>query len=710
MSDHINIFPAPEGFGSTALNPQIQSYADLVYRTKSLLGWPGSQIELTDAQWASIIDESIETWTQWEGNRKEEVLVFCANRYRKGCGIKLDDLVQVGCNTNYCNRVMHTSTVTSTELICDNLGTFTAYLSVTPFTYPTPFNPLDPYSVAFSGISGQNFYLYYDPTNPWDANNVCQANCVSISPVNSQYYLLSSNPNISSTIFDFVDDSRISNLTSAISAYVGSYDLSSVPLTALGDQLSAISPCFYDLSAFYPANFYYPPVSLCLNIGHGSGAVYPKCNTNLISSCLPLSSQYDISTSWSYILTSIPISSTTVSITSETFPSISSFFTNFCDDCYCNCSSLATYTSGTSSYDFLLYQNVLSGMDGMIYDLSSKDISNATHLKLYNVPSCTTDGSIPLNSNNGIVGTFTLCNSALSTNGPMPITYAQFFNDYKPPTEILCDTECGLCGWENNGFTMTYYNSAYGNCVRTTPELVPVNVTFSKSNISTSVGIVSTYLDGSIDPAINKKRKVLGVYTVEAGSQTGYGGYGGDLLFNFDYALMASTFGYDLNGTRTSMSRNGYDLLTYHMAKSFVEMSRDMLRYVSYRFDAKTQWLQITPEPPFNQMGSGLDDFEESCCGGSNLSRNSQCYIAGLYLEPTIQECLSEYWVREWVLARAMWTLGRMRSKFTGVTLYGGIQLNGDQLVQEGSKRMEQLLKELRQDLYYSAPAVFFIG
>ena len=73
---------APDGFGSTSLNPRISDYSDLVYRTKSLLGWPSAPVEITDEQWGHIIDKAIEDFTEWEGNREEEYLVFCASNYK----------------------------------------------------------------------------------------------------------------------------------------------------------------------------------------------------------------------------------------------------------------------------------------------------------------------------------------------------------------------------------------------------------------------------------------------------------------------------------------------------------------------------------------------------------------------------------------------------------------------------------------------------
>jgi hypothetical protein len=703
MSDPINVYPAPDGFGSTYLNPRIESYGDLVYRVKSVLGYPATNIELADAQWASFIDEALEIATQFELGKKEEYLVFCSNLYRTGCGVKLDDLIQVGCNYNACYQTLEVESVTSTDISFDCLGTTTAYLSVTPFAYPTGFNYLEPGSVAFSGVSGQNMFLYYDPDNPWDANNICNADCVTIYPLSSQYYYLSANPFLSGMSFNFVDDTTLSSLASSVSAFIGDYPLSSVPLTALGDQLSAISPCYYDLSAFYPANYWYPPMSACVNIGHGAGYVYPNCNTTFINYCSALSAQFGLSPTWCHVLTSIPISTYSGNTTATDFAQISSFFENFCADCNCNCSSLFSFTSATSAYTYSVYKNVLSGCDGRVFDLSALDISDATHLKLYNVPSCTTDGSIPLNSNDGIVGSFTLCNSAISTNGPMYLRQVQFFKDFKPPEEALCER---TCNWQNNGFTMTHHNSAYGECIRTTPALVKVDVSFCQKSITTNVGTVSTYLSGNVDQSLGRQRKVLGVFDIETGSQAGYGGFGGDLLFNFDYALLASTFGYDLQGSRMAQGKNGYDLLTYHMAKGFVENSRKMLRYVSYQFDPKTQYLKIMPEPGSSGM-LGTGGTCNSCNGSENTN---QCYIVGLYVEPLIQELLSEYWVREWVTARALWTLGRIRGKFAGVTLYGGVQILGEQLVSEANERMKELMAELREKAYYTAPAGFFIG
>jgi hypothetical protein len=144
------------------------------------------------------------------------------------------------------------------------------------------------------------------------------------------------------------------------------------------------------------------------------------------------------------------------------------------------------------------------------------------------------------------------------------------------------------------------------------------------------------------------------------------------------------------------------------MAKSFVENSRKILRNVSYTFDNKSQYLKVTPEPPINFMkGSNYDSC--GCAGGmGSYGGGLQCYIVGAYVEPSINDCITEPCIQDWVLARAMWTLGRIRSKYTGVTLYGGVQIAGEQLVAEGQAKMDQLLKESNQNHKNQVPLIDF--
>jgi hypothetical protein len=626
---------APTGFGSTYLSPKITTYADLVYRCKVLLGFPYQKDELYDEQWATFIDDAVETATEWGAFTKEEYIVFSSDFYVPGCGVKLDDIVNYRCGDERCTMTTVTETVTSIDYFCNTIETATAYLSASPFVYPTTLDVNDPNSTAFTGPSGQSLYVYFDPKNPWRATNVCQADCITIAPVSSQWFQLGSNPALSGIVFDFVHDPVLSTVASQVSAFT-TYPLSAVPLITMGAELSAVPTSYYDIGAFYPPDdLAYPPVEACINISDGLGYIYPKCDTSLINACSALSSQYSLSPLWEHAL------------------------------------------SG----------NFYIGGDGRNYPLSATDISKATHVKLLGIPSCTINGSIPLLSNDGIVATFVLCNTAISTNGPMYMDDVQFFHDYKLPAEAA-DSRCG---WNNNGFTMKFNNFNYEDCIRYTPSKVKVDVSFCK-NIVMNTGTVTTVVSADFDETLNRRRKVHGVFNVDDVSGAGggfFGGSGGDVLFNFDYALMGSVFGYDLQGQRNFGHPGGFNLTTYHMARSFIEHSRKMLRYVSYHFDPKTQYLKVHPEP-----------------GGTGR----QAYILGVKTESPVEEMLSNYFIREFVLARAMQTIGIVRSKFGNATLYSGQTISGDKLMDLGTAKLEQLMKELRDEYRYNEPPSFFFG
>lgn len=723
---------------STYLHPTIQTVEDLVYRTKSLLGSPVQDDEMTDGQWLEIVSDALENYTAWGAGAKEEYLIFCSNQYRRGCGVKLDDLIQVGCNAQFCNQTVVVSSVTSDYWECDLLDTKTAYLSVSPFVYPTDFDINDPNSVKFDGISGQKVRVYFDPKNPWNASNVCNADCVTINPVSSQYAQLTVNSNLTGLILDFLNDPILDDYTSLIPEDVTD-PLSAIPILSLNDNISGLPLSYFDLSAFYPPTTYdHPPMEACVDICGGYGYIYPQCNVSNIDACAPLSSHYRISPTYNHVLTSLVLTAYTISDSSNSveFSAISGYFDLFCDACNCSCSiqtSYNTYSSAilatedmftlvtedynflalansqTSSITFEVVQNVISGSDGVIWPMSSLNISDASHIILYNIPSCVNDGLIPLDLNNGIYPTITLCNTAVCTEGPMYLEKVQFVKDYRPPVEILYDS-CDDCPtWANNGFTFSRSISSHVDCVRSTPEKVKVDVSFYSKNLRTEVGEVSTYYSSKYDALLNRARKVYGVFSMDNANSSGsFGGFGGDMLFNFDYALLASTFGYNMQGSRINAGM-GYDLVTYHLARSFVENTKRLLRNVSYTWDEHTQYLKIQPEPPINlQADAGSDG---TCCDSAIIqSSHSQCYMVGVYLEAPVQELLSAYWVKEYVLARAKQVLGTMRAKYSNVSLYGGASFDAASLLQEGNKRIEELMKELRQDNFFTVPSQFFVG
>lgn len=78
--------------GGTTFNPQITSYDTLSVRIQHQLGAPLINLEISDEQVYDNITDSIEYFSKWAGHT-EEYLVFDSKLYKRGVGIKIDDLV-----------------------------------------------------------------------------------------------------------------------------------------------------------------------------------------------------------------------------------------------------------------------------------------------------------------------------------------------------------------------------------------------------------------------------------------------------------------------------------------------------------------------------------------------------------------------------------------------------------------------------------------
>lgn len=703
---------------STYLHPTIKTIEDLVFRTKSLIGFPVQDDELTDAQWVEIISEALENYTTWGGGAKEEYLIFCSNQYRRGCGVKLDDLVSVGCNTQYCNQTVVFSSVTSEYWNCDHIQTTTGYLSVSPFIYPSYLNINDPASVEFSGVSGQTLKITFDPKNPWDAQHVCNANCLVINPISSQAEYVITNSNLTGLALDFLNDPRLFEYVDIL-ATDEEYDISNVPISSLSiEQISALPISYFDLSAFYPPTYFtHPPMEACVEICNGLGYIYPRCDLENISACDALSAQYKISPSYDHIITTIPITSISFTQTQDDidWDFINNYLFEICQQfsSSCSCETISAISGEDVTFISSVVMNIISGADNKIWPISSLDVTNATHVILNNIPICVTDGVIPLTENNGIYSTINLCNTALCTDGKMYLENIQFVYDYKPPVEVLYDN-CNTCKeWVGNGFQFNYHEFNPEYCSRMTPKKVPIDVSFYNRQLVTEVGEVSSLVSSKYDNLLNRPRKVYGVFSMDNANAMGsFGGFGGDMLFNFDYALLASTFGYNLQGSRINAGM-GYDLVTYHLARSFVENTKRLLRLVSYTWDERTQYLKIHPEPPLAMQADSNGEF--TCCDGTpNIdianARGNQCYMVGLYLEAPIEELLSTYWVREYTLARAKQVIGTIRAKYTNGKLMDGTWFDANSLLTEATTKIEKLMDELRKENYFIAPPSLFIG
>lgn len=629
----------PTGWrGSTALNSTIKSYEDLAYRVKAQLGYPILDLECSDEQIAIFIDEALEWFTQYSG-RERKWIVFCDNVYEEGCGVKLDDIVRTTSMKSECIKSLSSigvvgTTTTYTPIDSGNIGNLqSAYLSVSPFQYPSSTNE------NLSAI-GQQIILKYDPVNPWDALSICNASCFTVKPSGSDCASLTANTNLSEINFttlitEYPEISSILDNPTVSSDDDGIIAVSALPC----EVLSSIPTEWFDTSAFYPeADLVYFPVTACIEIKDGQGVIYPSCDRSLITCS-------DLSASWTI----------------------------------------------DPAFDWVLSSSTISGEDGRVLPLSSANISTANSVVIPGLPSCTTDGSIPLDENGGYYATFHLCNSSIDTNGSWELTNVQFKKSYLPPAGALNSRYCDI---QNRGFTIVKTITAYDDCITHTPDWVPVNIVFETKTVSEDIGTIVTNISGGTDQDLNYRRKVIDVFSIDY--NMGNGGYfGSNILFSFELGVVANAFGFDLQGNR-SLARNGYDMLSYELARGFIDRVRRMVNYVSYEFNPDTQYLKLIPEP-----------FPESV---NSLGGAKRCYVVGVYVEKPIEHLINKKWVQEWVRTRVMETVGFIRAKYGTVTLFGGANIAGDSLVSMAEKEKERLLKELREDYFYTEPPMFYIG
>lgn len=624
----------PESWrGSTNLNSTIKSYEDLAYRVKVQLGYPVTDVEVSDQQMAIFIDEALEWFTLYAGT-ETKYLIFTDDDYVEGCGIKLDDLIRTESIKSECIASLSTEGVIGEEISYSSIesgnvdNVFRAYLSASPFQFPSPTD----YSLS---ALGQDIILKFDKNNPWDANSICNADCFTIRPRGSDCVSLSSNANIPTIDFNVLIETYTDLVGLLDYPVISSDDDGILAVSALDCEiLSAIPTEFYNTSAFYAsADLVGFPVVACISIKNGQGVIRPSC-VDSINSCLDLSAAWTID----------------------------------------------------PDFDWEVVGETLSGEDGRVITYSDLDLSTANSVIIPGIPVCSIDGSIKLNENNGRYATFYLCNSALDTGGNWELENVQFIKSYTPPEAVLNTKYCGI---QNKGFTVVKSITANSECIPNTPDWIPVDVVFEETIVTELTGVIVEDIQSGFDEEMNHRRKISSVFSCDATMGAG-GHFGANLLFSFEFGVVANAFGYDLQGNR-NLYRNGYDLLSYHMARGFIDQVQQMVNYVSYEFNPDTQYLSITPEPYPNIA-----------------SRRG--YVIGVKLEKPLSHLINKKWVQEWVLARTMETLGYIRSKYGNVTLYGGSSIQGDTLISMATAEKERLLRELRDDLYYSEPPLFFIG
>lgn len=176
-------------------------------------------------------------------------------------------------------------------------------------------------------------------------------------------------------------------------------------------------------------------------------------------------------------------------------------------------------------------------------------------------------------------------------------------------------------------------------------------------------------------------RKVVDVVDFEEGSTTGI-----NTLFTLEQTLAQQTyFSY-------ALGNYGFDLLSWYALKEFIDTREKLLATRrDFRFDPRTQYLTMYPQPTKSRFYG----------------------VVSCYVERPIRDIIKEQWVFEYATALSKITIGRVRSKFTNVSLLGGGTLNYD-LLAEGKAEKEQLETKLMTGstpgFGDADPAMFFVG
>ena len=205
--------------------------------------------------------------------------------------------------------------------------------------------------------------------------------------------------------------------------------------------------------------------------------------------------------------------------------------------------------------------------------------------------------------------------------------------------------------------------------------------TIQKSTSLQSQEAYPTQYSNVFDYDIMDYRKVVSVVDFEEGSNQGI-----NSLFTLEQTLAQQTyFSY-------ALGNYGFDLVSWYTTKEWMKTREKMLATKrDLKFDPRTQYLQIFPQP-----------------GGSRFYGVISCW-----LERPLRDLVKEQWVYEYALALTMIVVGRVRGKFSGVTLLGGGTLNYDLLVEGTAKKKEledMLTSGASAGFGDSDPCMFFVA
>lgn len=232
----------------------------------------------------------------------------------------------------------------------------------------------------------------------------------------------------------------------------------------------------------------------------------------------------------------------------------------------------------------------------------------------------------------------------------------------------------------------TYVDGIFKNQILTsTNYLSVINFNATLANVFKSSSNSQEKLVNSFDYDIMDYRKVVDIYDFEEGSTTGV-----NTLFTIEQTLAQQTyFSY-------AMGNYGFDLISWYVLKNWLETREKVLAQRRYfTFDDRTQYLVFYPPP--RTPGSGSRFYGVIAC----------------YVERPLRDIIKEQWVYQYALALSKITVGNIRSKYQGTTLFGGGQINGTDILSQGleeKNKLEEMIQTGPPGFGDAAPPMFFVG
>lgn len=189
----------------------------------------------------------------------------------------------------------------------------------------------------------------------------------------------------------------------------------------------------------------------------------------------------------------------------------------------------------------------------------------------------------------------------------------------------------------------------------------------------------------SFDYDIMDYRKVMDIVDFEEGTSTGI-----NTLFTIEQTLAQQTyFSY-------AMGNYGFDLISWYVLKNWLKDREKMLAQRRHlTFDDRTQYMVMFPPP--RTPGSGSQFWG----------------IVKCYVERALRDIIKEPWVYQYALALSKITVGNIRGKYQGTSLFGGGQINGTDLLSQGlaeKEKLETALQEGPPGFGDADPPMFFVG